>query len=577
MSGQTDNRRLTRRLATPLAAIALLAVAWLAWDRYAVAPPDIVSTPAPISRESGGRDIYYGPPNSLAVLPFTDGSPAGDQAPQALGFAGDVLERLALIPELRVTARSSSFFFRDPSTPARLIAERLQSAFLLRGEWREAEGQVTLTASLFDARRDKEAWRKAYDGGLAELPALREALVRDIAGAMPGVGSKAATTGSRPAAASPFDPAAWLLLQRGLYQADALTRPPSQPLTGADLLSAQASLQAALDLDPTFDGARLALAKLWLHPAWPPDQDGAGVEGARRLARQVLERQPGPAADPGSGAGRIRAEARAEARIEAHIEARALGVLSYIRHRQDWDWQGAVEAGRGAVALHPGDAAVLVVAAVALATLAEFEEARELLGASVERDPLNLGSRLRLGLLQEFSGLYDEALASYRRVLTLHPEYPAARAYRARVKALQGKGESALREAAQEADPFWRRYAQILALSSAQRPEEAEPLLQAMVTEDDQVAAFQLAELYAFRGETENAFEWLQRAWDQKDPGLGTLLGNPLLANLVGDPRWPEYLEQLGLPPELPPELAPGLPPRLPPERPPDAQLDWSR
>ncbi|MGK2926579.1 MAG: hypothetical protein ACSLE2_13265 [Lysobacterales bacterium] len=560
MAKQTDSRRLTRRLATPLAAIVLLAVAWLAWDRYAVAPPATVATPAPVSpesggREPGGRDIYYGPPHSLAVLPFTDGSPAGDQAPQALGFAGNVLERLALIPELRVTARTSSFFFRDPSTPPRLIAERLQSAFLLRGEWREAEGQVTLTASLFDARRDKEAWRKAYDGGLAELPALREALVRDAADAMPRIGSKAATaTGP---AASPFDPAAWLLLQRGLYQADALTRPSSQPLTGADLLSAQASLQAALALDPTFDGARLALAELWLHPAWPPDQDGAGVEGARRLAQQVLERQPGGAED----------------QIEARVKAGALGVLSYIRHRQDWDWQGAAEAGRGAVDLHSGDAGLLMVAAVALATLAEFEEARELLGASVERDPLNLGSRLRLGLLQEFSGLYDEALASYRRVLTLHPEYPAARAYRARVKALQGRGESALREAAQEADPFWRRYAQILALSAAERPEEAEPLLQAMVTEDGQVAAFQLAELYAFRGETENAFEWLQRAWDQKDPGLGALLGNPLLANLVGDPRWPEYLEQLG----LPPELAPGSPPGLPLERPPDAQLDWSR
>lgn len=561
MPGQTDNRRFTRRLATPLAGIALLTVAWLAWDRFAVAPPEAVSAPASVGSELGGRDIYYGPPNSLAVLPFTDGSPAGDQAPQALGFAGEVLERLAQLPVLRVTARSSSFFFRDPSTPPRLIAERLQSAFLLRGEWREAEGQVTLTASLFDARREKEAWRKEYEGSLFELPALRAALVGDAVDAMPGVGSNAAAaTGPRPAAAPPFDPDAWLLLQRGLYQADALTRPPTHPLTGADLLSAQASLQAALDLDPAFDGARLALAELWLHPAWPPDQDGAGVDGARRLAQQVLERQAEPAAGPG-GAGRLRAEAR--------IEARAWGVLSYIRHRQDWDWQGAAEAGRRAVALHPGDAGLLLVAAVALSTLAEFEEARELLEASVERDPLNLGSRLRLGLLQEFSGLYDEALASYRRVLTLHPEYPAARAYRARVKALQGKGESALREAAQETDAFWRRYAQILALTAAERPGEAEPLLQAMIAEDGQVAAFQLMELYAFRGETEQAFEWLRLAREQKDPGLSALLGNPLLGNLVGDPRWPEHLGQLGLPP--------GLPSPVPLDGPRDAQLDWSR
>jgi tetratricopeptide (TPR) repeat protein len=96
----------------------------------------------------------------------------------------------------------------------------------------------------------------------------------------------------------------------------------------------------------------------------------------------------------------------------------------------------------------------------------------ELLEASIQRDPLHLGSRLQLGLLQEFSGRYDEALATYRKLLSLHPQYPAARACRARVKVLQGKPESALRESGQEADPFWRRYSEILALTAAERDAE---------------------------------------------------------------------------------------------------------
>lgn len=525
----TGRRRVTQRLITPLLAIALLVVAWLAWDRITISPPEGTLAPAPVGREPAGREVYFGPPNSLAVLPFADLSPAADQAPQAFGFAGDVLERLAQIPELRVTARSSSFFFRDAAIPPRLVAERLQSAFLLRGEWRDADGQVTLTVSLYDARRDRESWRSDYAGGLSELPGLREAVVRDTLDALPGVGPKAAA--GRLQAAPAFDPEAWLLLQRGLRQAD--------PLSDTNLLFAQESLRAALDLDPAYDAARLALAELWLHPAWPSGQDGAGVEAARRLAQQVLQREAGPAAPGGDLEG---------IHVDAWAEARALGVLCYIRHRHDWDWQGAVEAGRSAVKLHPGDAGLLAVASGALSTLAQFDEARELLGASVQRDPLNLGSRLRLGLLQEFSGLYDEALASYRQVLTLHPEYPAARAYRARVKALQDKGESALRESEQESDPFWRRYARILSFAAAQRLPEARPLLEAMIEEDGAVAAFQLAELLAFQGETERAFEWLRRALEQRDPGLSALLGNPLLQSLHDDPRWAEHLERLGLP-----------------------------
>lgn len=524
-----DRRRLLQRLVAPLVAIALLVAAWLAWERYPVATPE-----AEAGRAPPGREVYFGPPNSLAVLPFADRSPAGDQTPQAHGFAGELLQRFVQVPELQVSARSSSFFFRDESAPPRVVAERLQCAILLRGEWLETGGRLTVTATLFDAHRDREIWRSDYAGGLPDIPALRDTIVRDALDALPGLGPRASSRiGARiglshtpTASYGVFDPAAWLLVQQGLYQAD--------PLAGADLAAAEASLRAALDLDSTYAAARLSLAELLLHPARPPGASGSAVAEARRLAEQLVAGAVDSAAGPSGDFDRIR--------------ARSLGVLSYVRHRYDWDWPGAVDAGRRAVTLQPGDAGLLILTGVALSTLAEFEEARQLLEASVQRDPLNLGGRLRLGLLQEFSGLYEEALASYRQVLALHREYPAARAYRARVKVLQDKSASALRESEQEADPFWRRYARILALTAAERPGEAEPLLEAMIEEDGEVAAFQLAELLAFRNETGRAFEWLQRARQQRDPGLSAVLGNPMLRNLHEDPRWAGQLEQLGLP-----------------------------
>jgi TPR repeat protein len=109
-----------------------------------------------------------------------------------------------------------------------------------------------------------------------------------------------------------------------------------------------------------------------------------------------------------------------------------------------------------------------------------------------------------------------------------------------------------LRESGQEADPFWRRYAEILALGAAERTREAGLLLERMISEDGAYAAFQLAEIFAFEGQVEQAFEWLERARQQRDPGLSALLGNPLLQSLHEDPRWAALLENLDLPLDSP-------------------------
>ena len=316
MAERARKRRMTQRLSTPLLALLLLAVALFAWERLATRAPaagaESASRPerqaelqteppaATRSRETRGGEIYYGPRNSLAVLPFADRSDAADQAAQALGFAGEVLERLVDVPGLQATARRSAFFFRDASVPRRVIAERLRSAWLLSGEWRNEDGRLAVTAALYDARRDRELWRKDYTGVLSDLPALRDTLVADVLDAFPQVGR------GDLAAAGAIHPEAWLALQQGLYRADPLANSPNDrtgdrpggPPGGVDLPAAQASLQAALDLDPGYEAARLSLAELSLHPAWPrreaeadsalaPAADSPVAE-ARRMVETVL-------------------------------------------------------------------------------------------------------------------------------------------------------------------------------------------------------------------------------------------------------------------------------------------------
>jgi TolB-like protein/Tfp pilus assembly protein PilF len=496
------------RMLTPLILVLLAAAIWLAWDRFPAESPGMVEEP-PVTGDGRPRQVYYGPPNSIAVLPFRSSRPDRETLAQAEGFAGEILEALIGFPALQVAARRSSFFFRQPDGDYRIIAERLQCAHLLDGEWSSGAEGVELALRLFDARSGHEIWRGQYSGPLPELLAMREDISADVVAALPVPPQEGGPLQPPP------DAHAWMRYAEGLRHAD----PSAEP----DLARAAGALHAALAIDSGFASARLELAQIWLHPAWIAGVEGnEAVENARAAVQAVLDFDP--------------------------ESARGWALMGYIRHRHDWDWKGAASAGRRAAGLRPGDAGILSVASLALATMGEFASAQEFLEESVRRDPLNLGSRLRLGLLQEFRGEFESALATYRQLLSLNPDYPGARAYRARVKLLQGKLDSALRESDEETDPFWRRYARVLSLNAQQENSEAEALLQDMIADSGSVAAFQIAEILAFGGHADRAFEWLERAHGQRDAGLASMIGNRFLENLHSDPRWPEWLSRLNLP-----------------------------
>ena len=101
------------RVLTPLVLVLLAAIFWLAWDRFSGGSSDLVSEPSVIG-DGRPRQVYYGPPNSVAVLPFRSSAPNRETEAQAEGFAVEIQRALIGMPALQVTARSSSFFFRQP-------------------------------------------------------------------------------------------------------------------------------------------------------------------------------------------------------------------------------------------------------------------------------------------------------------------------------------------------------------------------------------------------------------------------------------------------------------------------------
>ena len=180
-------------------------------------------------------------------------------------------------------------------------------------------------------------------------------------------------------------------------------------------------------------------------------------------------------------------------------------------------------------------------------TMGRFEAAVDLARRAVELDPLSVATRRNLGNYALHAGRLDEAQAALRKGLELNPEAPVLHLVIGKIFLMQSKPEAALQEMEQESDPFWRRHGLALAYHALGRKKEAEAALAELLKENKE-DTFQIAEVYAFRGESDKAFEWLERAYAQRDGGLAEIEGNPMLKSLEADPRYKPFLEKMRLP-----------------------------
>ena len=164
------------------------------------------------------------------------------------------------------------------------------------------------------------------------------------------------------------------------------------------------------------------------------------------------------------------------------------------------------------------------------------------------RDPLNPWPILNLGITYYLEGRYRESEAMYRKLLELEPGFLWTRIYLAKTLLARGDRRGALDRVQQESDePIRLLYLPII-LHAAGQEAAAEDALQAQIAEWEVNGPYYVAQTYAYRGDRDLAFEWLERAYRQKDLGLIEMTGEPLLNNIVGDPRFKVFLRKMKLP-----------------------------
>ncbi|HEX8925318.1 MAG TPA: protein kinase [Terriglobales bacterium] len=449
---------------------------------------------------------------SIAVLPFVDMSPEKNQEYFSDGLSEELLNALAKIPELRVTARTSSFQFKGKNEDLRAVGKKLNVATILEGSVRKEAGRVRITAQLIKTSDGFHLWSETYDRKLDDVFAVQEEIAKSVASSLKL--TLLSDKGSAPAAHAGNGEAYNAYLQ-GRYFFERRTK--------ADLEKAVKYYLQAVKGDPNN-------ATFWTGLAWT-----YGI-------------QAGGGYVPGEEGYRNAREAAQKALALNSQMADAHAVMGWIQTSYDWDWSGADASFKKALALEPGNATVVREAAFLFAALGRFNEAIELNQRAVELDPLNASNYLTLGIVYYYAGYMHEAQSTLSKALELNAERPFAHAFLARLYLAQSLPQQALGEVEREPDALFRLHGLALVYHALGQNYESERAANDFIHDYGNDAAFQVAEIYAYRGQTDRAFEWLEKAYAQRDSGLAQMIGDPLLKSLQIDPRYAAFVRKLHLP-----------------------------
>jgi len=444
---------------------------------------------------------------SVAVLPFVDLSPEKDQEYFSDGLAEELLNSLVRLQGMHVAARTSSFQFKGKSEDVHEIGKKLNVDTILEGSVRKQGQRMRISAQLINVSDGFHLWSDTYDRDVTDIFAVQKDIARSVAGSL-----KLTLFGNNIPAPRPTSAEAYNAYLQGRYLH---ARP-----TKENLEKALAYYEQAVRLDSGYAPAWAALSRAHsIHAAaYGRLQE---ISSARDAANRALILDPGLA--------------------EAHA------AIGEIKLDYDWDWAGADVAYQRALALAKGNAEIVERAASLAATLNRFEDALPLSRQAVELDPLLPSAHYILAFNAWWAGRLDEADTAARKGLELDPQFPWLHMLLSRVYLAKSRLQEALSEAEREGAPVFHWQQLALAYYALGRKSESDRALAELVSRYKTTAAFQIAEVYANRGDVDAAFTWLERAYTQRDGGLTFVKGNPLLTSLERDKRYVAFLKKMGL------------------------------
>lgn len=457
--------------------------------------------------------------NTIAVLPFVNMSRGEEGDYFSDGLAEELLNVLSKIRGLRVAARTSAFSFKGKQATVAEIGRSLNVATVLEGSIRTAGPRVRIAVQLVNTADGYHMWSETYDRTMDDIFAVQDdiagSVVEELRSRLLGeASSKEVDAEVAEAVRGRADDAeAQRLMLLARYFLDRTT--------ADDTAKAIGYLRDALRIDPGFALGWAELARAYAFQAgkaWSPFDEG--YANAREAVDRALAIEPELA--------------------EAHA------LLGRIRSAYEFDMKGARESYTKALDLAPGSSFVMDGASVLEFKFENYDRALELSRKVLSQDPLSGAIWHNLGMICHGAGVLDEAEKAFRRSLELSTSRVVTKAMLSLVLLDAGRDGEALVEARNEPDEFWRCWAMSIVLERMDHKDEALDALNALMSMAGDGDAYQLAEVFAERGDIDTAFEWLDRAVAVHDPGVTHIKASPCLRGLHTDPRWSRVVKKIG-------------------------------
>lgn len=466
---------------------------------------------------------------ALAVLPFTNSS--GDPANEYFsdGLSEELINTLGRVKNLKVVGRTSSFQFRSTKDDARTIGKKLGVGYLVDGSVRKAADRVRIGVSLVHTADGTNLWSDSYDRELKDIFGVQTEIATAVSGELQrslGISTKQASS-AKPGDGWP--PSGKVEAYEALLQGNFYSRRAN----AADEAKALEFFERAIALDPRYAlaHAQLAISGMWYAGVYAnpsPDERDATMTRARAAVATALQLEPDL--------------------------ARARFAQAQL-HRIDLRLADAEREYQRAAELSPNDPAIIRELGLMQSERGHLGAALATIDRAAALDPLSRDALFSRGLMLDLTGRFDEAESALRKAIEVEPHSAATHAQLTITKVHQGDPASAVAIAREEPDPFWRQWALAMTLFAHGDRKQADAELDALIRDNADSAAFQIAEVYALRKDPDAVFRWLDHALATKDPGVNQLFTSSLIAAYRDDPRYAEVARKVGLDPADAPPL----------------------
>lgn len=450
--------------------------------------------------------VEYGD-KSIAVMAFADMSPKKDHEYFSDGISEELLNLLAKVPELKVISRTSSFSYKGKDTKATEIGEELQVSYILEGSIRKAGNMIRVTAQLINTSNGAHEWSHTYDRELDSIFKIQDEIAAEV-----GKELELSLLGKQ-LKSKTVDPEAYNLY----LQANHLTKLN----TTISYIEAEAKIKESIGLDSSYAPAWRLLASIYDTGTYNFSirEGNEGIPLGLKAVYKAIE------LDPDLG----------------YSYATLASLLEL-----NWDFEESARNMKKALELIPNDG--VIIGTAALNTFGDLEKTVRLIKKAIEVDPLVYGNYFNLGHAYYRMGQLEQAEKAFKTFELYYPNWQIYHYMMAKIRLAQGRTDEAIAEIEQEKHEFFSIYGQNFIQYAIGNTTKADALFAEFLEKYSDTDPSNVADLYAFRGEYDLSFDWLNKAFEVKDPVLVEALTYPSFKPMYKDPRWRELVENMGFP-----------------------------